>query len=87
MSQQGLRQASFRAIHGGDGLTYNGDAYAAFEAEATIPAGTPFNGAFILWLQARLTSSDTNLQGLMQEFAEGEGAHNWSSLGSFDPAA
>ena len=48
MSQQGLRQASFRAIHGGPGGTLNEDAYAAFATEATAPAGTSFNGAFIL---------------------------------------
>ena len=84
MSQQGLRQASFRAI-GSTTLDYNGDARAAFEAEATIPAGTDFNGAFILWLQTRLSSVDTSLPNLMQAFAVAEGATNWSSVGSFDP--
>jgi hypothetical protein len=86
VSQQGLRQESFRAIGGTTG-TYNEDARAAFEAEATVPAGATFNEAFILWLQARLSSADDNLPGLMQAFAEAEGADKWSSLGSFDPAA
>jgi hypothetical protein len=85
-TQQGLRHASFRAI-GGTAGTYEGDARAAFEVEATIPAGSTFNEAFILWLQARLGSTDTNLQDLMQAFAEQEGAHNWSCLGSFDPVS
>jgi hypothetical protein len=52
-----------------------------------VPAGTSWNGAFILWLQARLSSSDTNLNGLMAAFAAQEDADSWSSLGSFDPAA
>jgi hypothetical protein len=63
MSQQGLRQASFQAIGGTTG-SHNEDAYAAFEAEATVPAGTPINGAFILWLQARVGgSTPVNLSG------------------------
>lgn len=86
MSQQGLRQESFRAIHGGDPLSYNGDARAAFETEATVPAGATYNGAFILWLQARLTSENASLNGLMAEFAAAEGADKWSSVGAFDPA-
>lgn len=86
MSQQGLRQSSFRAIGGTTG-SLNEDMLAAFAAEAVIPAGASFNGAFILWLQARLSSADDSLPGLMQAFAEANGAHNWSSLGSFDPAA
>ena len=83
-TQQGLRQASFRAI-GGTAGTYNGDSRAAFEAEATVPAGSTYNEAWLLWLQARLGSSEENLPGLMHAFAVANGAHNWSSLGSFDP--
>ena len=83
---QGDRQASFRAIGGTTG-SLNEDMYAAFQAEATIPAGTSFNGAFILWLQVRLSSSETDLPGLMQAFAEANNAFNWSSMGSFDPIA
>ena len=45
-----------------------------------------YNGCMIAWLQLRLTSEDDNLPGLMQAFAEAEGAHNWSSVGAFDPA-
>jgi hypothetical protein len=85
--QQSARQASFRAIHGGTRRDYNGDARAAFEAEATIPARAIFNDAFIIWLRTRLSSSDESLPGLMQAFAEANGAYSWSSLGSFDPMA
>lgn len=84
MSQQGLRHASFRAIASTE-LTYDGDARAAFEAEATIHATATYNEAFILWLQDRLSSSTADLPGLMQEFADAEGATNWGAVGSFDP--
>jgi hypothetical protein len=87
VSQQGRRQTSFRAIHGQPGeRPYNADARLAFEAEATIPAGSTYNEAMILWLQTRLGSADDNLANLMQAFAEANGAVNWSSLGTF-PAA
>ena len=84
-TQQGLRQTSFRAI-GGTAGTYNGDARAAFEAEATVPAGATFNGAFYAWLEVRLglSNSGRTLDGLKTQFAILNGAHNWSSLGLFD---
>jgi hypothetical protein len=34
-TQQGLRQASFEAIHGGDGRPYNSDMLAAMATELT----------------------------------------------------
>ena len=85
MSQQGLRQASFRDI-GGTASTYEDDARAAFEAEATIPAGATFNEAMMLWLQERLGSSAANINDLLAEWAAAEGAANASSIGSFDPS-
>lgn len=84
MTAQNLRHASFKAISGTDG-TYESDSRAAFEVEATIPAGSTYNEAFIIWLQTRLSSSETNLLDLMNAFAVSEGADTWSSLGSFDP--
>src|SRR5688572_13833988 len=84
MSQQSLRHASFRAI-GGTAGTYNDDARAAFEAEATIHATATYNEAFILWLQERLGSSTADLPGLMQEFADAAGATNWGTVGAFNP--
>lgn len=85
-TQQGLRQTSFRAI-GGTASTYNEDARAAFEAEATVPATATWNEAFMLWLQSRLSTSHDNLLDLMQEFATANGAFNWSSLGPFEAGA
>ena len=90
MSQQGLRQASFRAIHAGTGRDYNGDAMAAMRveleaAEVAVPAD--LNGRTIAWLQLRLESTDQNLPGLMAAFAAANGADKWSSLGAFDPLA
>jgi hypothetical protein len=82
---QSARQASARTI-ASSATTHNGDMRAMFEAEATIPAGMTYNGASIKWLQERLSSSADNLPGLMQAFAEAEGAHNWASVGAFDPA-
>lgn len=81
-TQQGLRQASFRTIGGTTG-TYEQDARAAFDAQVTVPAGSTFNEAFILWLQGRLTSSATNLNDLLAEWAAAEGATTYSAIGSF----
>lgn len=85
MSQQSLRHASFRAISGTTGM-YEEDARAAFEVEATIPTNATFNEAFILWLQARLSSTKTNLSELMHDFAVSQGFDNWNSLGEFSAA-
>jgi hypothetical protein len=88
VSQQSLRQASFRAIHGGPGLNYNGDALLAMATELTaaeveVPAG--FNARMVAWLQLRLESTETNINSLMAAFAIAHGADTWAGLGSFDP--
>src|SRR5690606_34234041 len=88
MSQQGLRQASFRAIHAGDGLTYNGDLMAAARVELTaadadVPAS--LNGRLLAWAKLRTGSMDGSLPGLLAGVAADEGADRWTSLGSFDP--
>jgi hypothetical protein len=89
-TQAGLRQASFRAIHGqAADRPYNADALLAMQTElelAELPVPSTYNGRMIAWLQLRLSSSDDNLPGLMQAFAEVNGATNWASLGSFSPA-
>lgn len=85
-SQQGARQASARTI-AGTTEHYEGDLRAMFEAEATIPAGTTYNGAFLLWLNERNGVTDTNINDAMQRFAAGEGPFNWSSLGPFSGGA
>lgn len=86
--RQALRQASYRAI-GGTVSTYSGDAMAAMAAEleaAEIAVPATFNGRQIAWLQLRTGSSSNNINMLMQQFAEDNGAYNWSSMGTFDPA-
>lgn len=81
-TQQGLRHASARAI-AGTADTYDGDLFAMFEAEATVPPGSTFNEAFLLWLNERNTAADTNIADAMQRFATSQSAYNWSSLGTF----
>jgi hypothetical protein len=89
VSQQGLRQASFRAIHGESGdRPYNADAMLAMKTEleaASITVPDTYNGRLLAWLQLRLDSTNPNLSGLMAGFAAANGADNWSALGSFDP--
>ena len=81
MTNQGDRHASFRALSGTTG-TYNDDSYAAFIAGgATV--GNTYNGAMIEWLQSVTGSSDTEINGLKQLFAEQQGASSWSELGTF----
>lgn len=81
MSQQGLRQASVRAVTG-TALTYEGDFHALFTG-AGIPAGE-FNGRFLQWINAKLSASYADLPGAMQALAASAGAYNYSSLGTFD---
>lgn len=82
MSNQGLRQASVRGVTGTT-LDYNGDWLAIFDADG-IAAGD-FNGRMIAWLQAKLVSTDTEINGLMQAYAESKGADSWNGLGTFTP--
>ena len=83
MSQQGLRQASVRAVTG-TALSYDGDWMALFD-QASIPDG-PFNGRFLEWLNLKLTAEYDNLAEAMQALADANGATNFSSLGTFDAA-
>ena len=81
MSYQANLQESFRAISSTT-LDLNGDAMAAMDAEltaaeATVPAD--FNSRLHAWLQLRLSSSNTNLPGLLAEFRAAE------PDGLFDP--
>lgn len=79
MSNQGAVQASLRASTG-KALDYNGDWHAVFD-DASIPAGD-FNGRMLAWINARLSSSHTNLPAAQQAFAEDQGFNNWSSMGT-----
>jgi len=80
-SQQGARQQSARDT-AGTTEDYNGDLRALFEASTTIPAGSTYNEAFILWLQSVTGSSEGNVNDLAALFASQQtDVYNWSSLG------
>ena len=79
---QGLRHASARTIAGGTG-SYNDDFRRLFETEATVPAGTSWNGAFLLWLNTRLSASHTNLIDAQNAFAASLGVASWDEVGTF----
>lgn len=81
MSQQGLRQASARTVSASAiASNYNEDLMRLFDA-ASIPAGT-FNERQLMFINARLSRTFTNLNEAMQAFATSKGAYNWSSLGT-----
>ena len=92
MSQQGLRQASVRAVTG-SAESYEGDWHRLFDL-ASISAGSndpggiyrpiDFNGRLLLWINLKLTADYTSLPEAMQALAASVGAYNFSSLGTFD---
>lgn len=81
MSQQGLRQASVRAVTG-TALDYNGDFMSLFTLDG-ITTGD-FNGRMLAWLNLRLEAAYDNLPGAMAAFATANGATNFSAVGTFD---
>jgi hypothetical protein len=83
MIPQSATQASFRGISSTT-ADWNSDAMAAMAvdlelAEATVPDS--FNGRMITWLQLRLESTNTDLNGLLAEW------HAAETDGVFDPWA
>lgn len=80
MTQQGLRQASARALSG-TASTYDGDWMAAFD-KASIAAG-PFDERLLIWINQQLGSSFTEINGAMAAYAESQGAPSWSAMGGF----
>lgn len=85
MTQQGLRQASARDLSGfATETNYNEDFLRLFDAQS-IPAGT-FNERQLMWINARMAASYTNLNDAMQAYATSQGAHNWSSMGALENA-
>ncbi len=85
MSQQGLRQASARAISGSTvDAPYNEDFMRMFTAEGIPEAGT-FNERFLLWLNYRLSRTYTNLPEAMTAFAVSLGLSSWDAVGTFYP--
>jgi hypothetical protein len=83
MSQQGLRQASVRAVTG-TAETYEGDWLALFD-QAGIAAGM-LNERLLRWINYVLDRTYTNLPEAQQAFAAANGAYDWASLGTFIPA-
>lgn len=87
MSNQGLRQASARAIYGGTAnVPYEEDFQRLFTFE-TIPASGTFNERFLLWLNYRLSRTYTNLPEAMTAFAISRGVSTWGDVGTFPSAA
>lgn len=80
MSQQGYRQASVRAVTG-TANSYEGDWHALFTL-AGIPQGD-YDGRLLQWINLVMSKAYTNLPEAMQAFAVGQGAANWSSMGTF----
>ncbi len=80
MSQQGLRQASIRAVTG-SAETYEGDWHRLFDL-ASIPAGQ-FDERLLRWINYKLGVSYTALADAMQGFAVANGATNFSAMGTF----
>lgn len=83
MSQQGLRQASVRAVTGTT-LDHNGDWSALFDMADIAPGD--FNGRLIQWIGLKLERTFTDLNSALQALAEANGAYNFESLGTFDAA-
>lgn len=79
-TNQGDRQASVRAVTG-TAYSYEGDFHALFDA-ASIPAGQ-FNGRMLAWINAKLGTSYTDLNGAMNALAVNQGAKSWNEMGAF----
>ena len=89
MSNQALRQASVRAATG-TAYDYNGDWSALFDL-AGVPA-YDWNGRLLAYINLKLGTPYTEINGAMAAFAIANGAPDWNSLGTFpaalfDPAA
>lgn len=84
MSNQGLRQASVRAVTG-TSYSYEGDFHALFDLAGIGPGD--FNGRFLAWINNNLGSSYNNLPSAMQALAAANGAYNFDSLGTFNAGA
>ena len=80
MSQQSLRQASIRAVTGTT-YTYEGDWHALFDNDG-IALGQ-FNERLLRWINARLGTSYTEINGAMAAMALAEGADSFQAIGTF----
>lgn len=78
--QQSLRQASIRAVTGTT-HTYEGDWHALFDS-LSIAAGD-FNGRLLQYINRRLSSSYTEINGAMAAMAAAESVNSFQSIGTF----
>lgn len=83
-TNQELRQISIRAVTSTTGTVM--EDWIALFVVYSMPTGA-FDERMARYLQAELGSSAVNLPELQQEFAEGQGFSNWSSMGTFTPIA
>jgi hypothetical protein len=80
MSQQSLRQQSVRDITG-TAYTYEGDFHALFDI-FEVAAG-PFNQRLLAYINIRLGTAYTEINGAMAALADDAGADNFQSMGTF----
>ena len=73
-------QASIRAVTGTT-YTYEGDWLALFDVDGIDP-GT-FNERLLMWINDRLSTSYTEINGAMAAFALAEGADSFQAIGTF----
>lgn len=93
MSQQGLVQASIRAVTGSEEC-WEGDWHRLFDmagiSDGSINLTTGifeplgFNERLLLWINSVLSAAYTSIVQAQAAFAAYVGAYNWSSLGTFD---
>lgn len=81
-TNQEARQAAVRASTG-TALDYNSDWSALFD-QASIPAGE-WDGRFLAWINAQLSTSYTEINGAMVAYAINQGYSDWNSMGTFTP--
>lgn len=84
MSNQSAKQASIRAVTSTTG-TYEEDWHSLFDLHS-IDTGT-FNERLLLWINAKLAASHTNLIDAQQALASANSVSNWDSMGTFDATA
>jgi len=82
VSNQGLKQASIRAVTG-TAWDYNGDWHALFNLYGVAAGDT--NGRMLAWINAALGTSYTELNGAQAAYAISQGARSWGELGTFTP--
>ena len=80
MTNQSDKQLSVRAASG-TSFSYEGDWHALWDIVG-IPLG-PFDQRMIIWINGRLGTSYSEINGAMAAFAIANGASSWDSLGIF----